>query len=203
MRCPFCQNSDISMADAHMETVDVSPEALIEKATALLPRGNIGIAYTYNEPLVGYEYVLDCAMLAKQTGLMNVVVTNGLICETPLLSLLPYIDAMNIDLKGFTSSLYQKLGGDLETVKNTIRLAAEACHIEVTTLVVPGFNDSLEEMQHEAEWLASISADIPLHITRFFPRYLMATAQPTPIATMVELQAIAVRYLHDVLLGNC
>ncbi len=143
LRCPFCQNSDISMADGRCRTTDVSPGELADRALALRPQGNIGIAYTYNEPLVGYEYVRDCAALAREKGLVNVLVTNGYVCEAPLRALLPLIDAMNIDLKGFTQDFYTFVGGDLETVKTAIRLSAAQCHVEVTTLVIPGAHQPL------------------------------------------------------------
>ena len=202
MRCPFCQNSDISMADDHSPTVEVMPEALAAKAVELIPKGNIGIAYTYNEPLVGYEYVRDCARLAREAGLVNVVVTNGMICEQPLDELLPLIDAMNIDLKGFTQACYDQLKGDLATVQTAIVHAAKACHVEVTTLIVPQLNDREEEMEAEAAWLATISPELPLHISRFFPRYHMADRQPTPIATIHRLMDIAKKHLRLRLRGQ-
>ena len=203
MRCPFCQNSDISMVDGHCPTAEVSPEMLVAKALELVPKDNIGIAYTYNEPLVGYEYVHDCAALARQAGLKNVVVTNGMICAEPLGSLLPLIDAMNIDLKGFTQTFYDLVKGDLETVKTTIRLATKACHVEVTTLIVPDLNDHEAEMDAEAAWLAGIDPELPLHISRFFPRYRMATSQPTPVATIYRLRDVAKAHLQHVYTGNC
>ena len=140
LRCPFCQNAEISMAGAEFPARDYSPEALVQLALALRPRGNLGLAYTYNEPLVGYEFVRDCAAMVREAGMFNVLVTNGTIEEAPWRALLPLIDAVNIDLKGFTEAWYRRLGGDLETVKRSIALAAEACHLEVTTLVVPGCN---------------------------------------------------------------
>ena len=203
LRCPFCQNSDIATADSSIQTQYVSPETLVNKALELTPRGNIGIAYTYNEPLVGYEYVLDCAKLAKENNIKNVVVTNGMICQEPLLALLPYIDAMNIDLKAYTERFYKKLGGDLATVKNTIRLAAEACHVEVTTLVIPGENDSVEEMDALSSWLASIDPSIPLHISRFFPQWQMKDRAATPVKTVYALAEVARKHLEYVYEGNC
>ncbi|HPE16620.1 MAG TPA: radical SAM protein, partial [Oscillospiraceae bacterium] len=141
LRCPFCQNCEISMADAGIQTVTVQPEELVRRALALVPRGNIGLAFTYNEPLVGYEYVRDCARLAHEAELKTVLVTNGTVCREPLLALLPDIDAMNIDLKGFTQRFYDLVGGDLETVREAIALSASRCHVEVTTLIIPGEND--------------------------------------------------------------
>ena len=171
LRCPFCQNHEISMAgDSGIPTVEVSPEQLAAKAAELVPHGNIGVAYTYNEPLIGYEYVRDCAALVHEQGMVNVLVTNGTVEEEPWRALLPLIDAANIDLKGFTPAWYRRLGGDLETVKRSIALAAERCHVEVTTLLIPGENDSEEEIRELARWLASINSEIPLHLSRFFPR---------------------------------
>ena len=138
LRCPFCQNAEIAAAGPESFTRDCSPEQLVQTALELRSRGNIGVAYTYNEPLVGYEYVRDCARLVHQAGMVNVLVTNGTIQPGPWEALLPLLDAVNIDLKGFTQVWYSTLGGDLETVRRSISMAARACHVEVTTLVVPG-----------------------------------------------------------------
>jgi pyruvate formate lyase activating enzyme len=204
MRCAYCQNHQISQVGiTDIPTQPVSPETLTEKALALAGQGNIGIAYTYNEPLVGYEFVLDCSRLAHEKGLVNVLVTNGYVCEEPLLKLLDSMDALNIDLKGFTDAFYKKLSGDLKTVKRTITLAASKCHVEVTTLIVPGENDSPEEMDRLAAWLASVNRDIPLHLSRFFPRYHMREREPTPIASIYALAAVAGKHLRYVYTGNC
>ena len=169
----------------------------------LREKGNIGLAYTYNEPLVGYEYVRDCAQQVHQAGLYNVLVTNGTIEEEPWRELLPLLDAVNIDLKGFTESWYRRLGGDLETVKRSIILAASSCHVEVTTLIVPGENDSEDEMRALSAWLSSVSPDIPLHVSRFFPRHHMQDRPPTPVSTVYRLVNIAREQLHYVYTGNC
>ncbi len=203
LRCPFCQNSEISMSDGNLPTVFLSPQSLAEKAAELRPRGNIGIAYTYNEPLVGYEYVRDCSVLAHEKGLQNIVVTNGCFCEEPLRVLLPFIDAMNIDLKAFSQRFYTRVGGDLETVKKAIALCASACHVEVTTLVVPGENDTAEEMDALSAWLAGVDPEIPLHVTRFFPRWKMTDRGPTPVATVYALADVARAHLRHVYVGNC
>lgn len=203
LRCPFCQNAEISMAGAEFPAMDYSPEALVQLALALRPRGNLGLAYTYNEPLVGYEFVRDCAAMVREAGMFNVLVTNGTIEEAPWRALLPLIDAVNIDLKGFTEAWYRRLGGDLETVKRSIALAAEACHLEVTTLVVPGCNDGEDELRALSGWLASLSPDIPLHISRFFPRHRMNDLPPTPVDTVYRLAAVARERLRYVYTGNC
>ncbi len=204
LRCPFCQNHEISMAgDGTIQTVDVPPEQLADKAEELIPRGNIGVAYTYNEPLVGYEYVRDCAAAVHDRGMVNVLVSNGTIEERPWRALLPFLDAANIDLKGFTQSWYRRLGGDLNTVKRSIALAAEQCHVEVTTLLVPGENDSVDEIRALAQWLASVSPDIPLHLSRFFPRYEMRDRPPTPVEEVYQLAEEARNWLAYVYTGNC
>ena len=203
LRCGFCQNHSISMADSKAETAYLSPEELVLKAKELVLHGNIGIAFTYNEPLVGYEYVYDCASLAHDNGLKTVLVTNGLINAEPLSKLLPLIDAMNIDLKGFSADFYKKVAGDFETVKKTIEKSAKVCHVEVTTLIIPGENDSADEMDREAEWLASIDPEIPLHISRFFPRYKMLQKEATPLETIHLLRDTARRHLKYVYTGNC
>ncbi|MHB8128234.1 MAG: AmmeMemoRadiSam system radical SAM enzyme [Mobilitalea sp.] len=204
LNCPFCQNCDISMVGGgEIETQEITCEELVEKAIALKNSGNIGIAYTYNEPLIGYEFVRDCATLAKQKGLKNVVVTNGYICEEPLKELLPIIDAFNIDLKGFTEGFYHKLRGDLATVKRSIELTVEKCHVEVTTLIIPGENDSEEEMNELSGWLASIKPEIPLHISRFFPRWQMQDKEATPVKQVYRLAQIARSNLMNVYEGNC
>jgi len=203
-RCPFCQNHEISMADSVTSvSYDYDPDKLVALALSLRQRGNIGIAYTYNEPLVGYEYVRDCAQKAKENGLFNVVVTNGYICEEPLVKLLPLIDAMNIDLKAFTEEFYHKLHGDLKTVLRTIELAAKSCHVEVTTLIIPGENDSEEEIWNLSRWVASIRTDIPLHLSRFFPRYQMMDKKSTEVEKIQRLAGIARESLQYVHLGNC
>ena len=204
LRCPFCQNHEISIAgDSGIQTVEVSPEQLAAKAAELVPQGNIGVAYTYNEPLIGYEYVQDCASLVHEQGMVNVLVTNGTVEEEPWRALLPLIDASNIDLKGFTPAWYRQLGGNLETVKRSIALAAERCHVEVTTLLIPGENDSEEEIRELTRWLSSISSEIPLHLSRFFPRYQMLDRPPAPVEQVSRLAETARRYLSYVYTGNC
>lgn len=203
LRCPFCQNWEIAGAGAEIPTEECPPETLVQEALGLRDRGNIGVAYTYNEPLVGYEYVRDCAALVREAGMANVLVTNGTVEAEPWKALLPLIDAVNIDLKGFTETWYRRLGGDLETVKRSIALAAEACHVEVTTLIVPGENDSQAEMRDLSGWLAGISPEIPLHVSRFFPRRRMTDRPPTPVETVYRLAEIARERLRYVYTGNC
>jgi len=203
LRCPFCQNHEIAQCGPAPETPfnTITPDALAQQALALQDSGNIGLAFTYNEPAVGWEFVRDASRAAKALGMQNAMVTNGYFFEGILAILLDSIDAFNIDLKCFTEAGYQSIGGGLEAVKHTIATAADAAHVEVTTLVVPGFSDSEAEMEAEAKWLASISPDIPLHISRYFPRW-QANAPPTPRKVMEKLAGIAGRYLERVVLGN-
>ncbi|MBR3569692.1 MAG: AmmeMemoRadiSam system radical SAM enzyme [Oscillibacter sp.] len=205
LRCPFCQNHAISMTGAEgADAPYLSPDALAEQAARLRTLGNVGAAYTYNEPLIGYEYVRDCAEEIRKRGMVNVLVSNGTISETPWRELLPLLDAANLDLKGFSAEWYRKLGGDLETVKRSIVLAAEAgCHVEVTTLLVTGENDGAEEIAALSEWLASVDPAIPLHLSRFFPRYRVADKPPTPVETVYRLADVARKRLSFVYTGNC
>ena len=204
LSCPFCQNHEISMPESGREPGYgvASPKEIKDFALKYVSEGSVGVAFTYNEPLIGYEFVRDTAKLVHEAGLKNVVVTNGCVELRILEEILPYIDAMNIDLKGFTESYYKMVGGDLETVKGFIEKAVLGCHVELTTLIVPGENDSEEDMDREARWIASLSGDIPLHITRFFPRYKMKDKMPTEPESIYRLKEIAERHLKYVYTGN-
>lgn len=208
LRCPFCQNHAISMkGEDGVKSVYLSKEMLAQKAVEYKRAGNVGVAFTYNEPLVGWEYVRDTAKLVKESGMDNVLVTNGTASGEVLKELLPYVDAMNIDLKSFREDTYRRFGGDLQTVLKFITLAAEACHVELTTLIVPGLNDNIEEMKEEAEWIAALEASagrkIPLHVTRFFPRYHMTDRDAADIEQVYRLKDEAGKYLEYVFTGNC
>lgn len=203
LHCPFCQNHGISQTD-DVPCRELSPEELISVALDTKKQhGNIGIAFTYNEPLVNYEYILDCAVLAKSHSLAIVLVTNGTVEPEILRLLLPYVDAMNIDAKGFSNEIYRTLGGDFASVKRTVEMAQKYCHIEITSLIVAGINDSMDDMKQEAAWLASLNPTIPLHITRAFPNFRMPELIPTSVALMRELQQAAeAQGLEYVYLGN-
>ena len=212
LRCPFCQNYEISWSEQarrFAETAEtVSPEALVELALETRDRGNVGIAFTYNEPLIGYEFVRDTARLAKAEGLKNVIVTNGTAELSVLEELRPYIDAMNIDLKGFTDRYYNEvLGGDRQQVMAFIESAVKSCHVELTTLIVPGENDSEAEMRELSAWVGRLKnpdgEDVPLHISRFFPRFNMQDRGPTDVRTVYRLADIARENLKYVYTGNC
>lgn len=204
LRCPFCQNYEISMIKPEISADSyLSPRELSDIAVKCREKGNIGVAFTYNEPLVGWEYVLDTARLVRKAGMKNVLVTNGTASPEILEELLPYIDAMNIDLKGFQEEYYKKLGGSFSVVKEFIIRAAAGCHVELTTLIVPGENDSVREMEDEARWIASVDREIPLHISRFFPRYQMEDTAATKVENVYELADAARKYLEYVYTGNC
>lgn len=206
LRCPFCQNHEISMTDGrNFDAEHISPRQLADMALMWKEQkktGNIGIAYTYNEPLVGWEFVRDTAKLVREYGMLNVLVTNGTASQKVLEELLPWIDAMNIDLKGFREEYYRKLGGDLETVKTFIARAVERCHVELTTLIVPYENDSLKDMEDQAKWISELSPAIPLYITRFFPRYRMKDREATDVEQIYRLAKTAGNYLENVYVGN-
>ena len=206
--CPFCQNYDISRTDgSEFEPEDkLTPEALADIAYKFTDRGNIGLAYTYNEPLVGYEFVRDTARLVKAREMKNVLVTNGT-AELPILEeLLPYIDAMNVDIKSMNPDTYKKiLGGDLNTTKAFIGRAVKNCHVELTMLIVTNMNDSEEEMRELVDWISGLEggSEIPLHISRFFPRYKMTDRPATDIGKIYKLAEIARGRLKYVYTGNC
>ena len=216
LRCPFCQNHEIAQRDGQsgftVKSETMSPERLADLATYYIPSRNIGVAFTYNEPLVCWEYVRDTARLVHRNRMLNVMVTNGS-AELEILSqLLPYIDAMNIDLKGFTDRYYREvLGGDRQTVMNFIQEAVKRCHVELTTLIVPGENDSEDEMTSLAAWVAGLKnvqggkqgREIPLHISRFFPRHRMTDKAPTEVDKIYSLVQAARKKLLYVYPGNC
>ena len=197
--CQFCQNWQIAQGEPQFQ--ELSPEDVVAAAQEAAPP-NIGIAYTYSEPTVWYEFIFDTAHLAREAGLKNVLVTNGYISPQPLADLLPYIDAMNIDVKAFNEEFYHKIcAGSLAEVKATVEMAARHCHVEITTLLVPGLNDDMREIEALASWLAAINPTIPLHLSRYFPRYKM-DIPPTPRATMEKAKEAARRHLQYVYLGN-
>ena len=211
LRCPFCQNYSISWSQKAFEYKDkadyYTPQEIVKAALDFRDRRNIGLAFTYNEPLIGYEFVRDTSKLAKEAGLENVLVTNGTATQKVLEEISPYIDAMNIDLKAFTPRFYHDfLGGDLQMVKDFITGAVQSCHVELTTLIIPGENDSPQEMRELSAWVATLEKQfnkkIPLHITRFFPSFKLTDSEPTPVGTIMKLVEIAKEKLEFVFEGN-
>lgn len=200
MTCSFCQNYEISQGKPETQYISV------EKLIGIIPtiENNIGVAFTYNEPFMWYEYMYDAAKVIKEsnTDTSVVVVTNGYINEEPIKKLLPYVDAMNIDLKGYTNRYYNNIcGAKLEPVLETIKRCSEYCHVEITTLLVSEENDSLEESRQIAEFIASVDENIPLHLSRYFPRYKMEN-EATKIERITEAQNEAKKYLKHVYVGN-
>ena len=197
--CQFCQNWEIAQEEP--ETVVITPADLVHKAREV---DSLGIAYTYSEPLVWFEFVLATARQAREAGLKNVMVSNGFIQEEPLKELLPWIDAWNIDVKGFSLEFYRKVvHGDYRPVLQTAAAAVGAgSHVEITTLLVTGLNDNLDELRELVRWVAgNLGVDTPLHFSRYFPQYQMQ-APPTPLETMRRARDMAREHLHYVYLGN-
>ena len=210
--CPFCQNYDISRSAGVEFNETITPEELAGLAYKYKDSGNIGVAYTYNEPLVSYEFVRDTAKLVKEMGMKNVLVTNGTVSPGIEEEILPYVDAMNVDIKSMSEDTYRDfLKGDLGMTKAFIERAVKDCHVELTMLIVPGMNDSEDEMNELVSWITGltdkegnpIGSRIPLHISRFFPRYKMDDKKPTDVDKIYSLAEIAGRKLKYVYTGNC
>lgn len=199
LACPFCQNSAISMTDENTAAwKEFTPEELCR--IALSEKDNLGIAFTYNEMSLSYEYIIACAKILKPYGKKIVLVTNGCIQREIWDQLIPYVDAVNTDLKG-DADFYRELGGDFQTVVNGIEQIHDRCHLEITTLLVPGKNDTDAFVEWESSWLASLDANIILHLSRYFPRYHYEIP-PTDVERMKHLQKTARKYLKHVCLGN-
>lgn len=197
-RCPFCQNYSISQRTEE-SAPHISPEALVREA---LKEGSFGIAYTYSEPLVHFEYVLETARIAREKGLKNILVSNGYLNPEPAEELLSLLDAANIDLKAFNNDFYQKVvGGRLNPVKEFIRRAAAKIHLEVTTLVIPGKNDDPAEIEEAARFLSGLNKKIPYHLTCYYPRYKY-TVRATSEQDLEPLIQRARNHLSFVYVGN-
>ncbi|NLM36823.1 MAG: AmmeMemoRadiSam system radical SAM enzyme [Firmicutes bacterium] len=199
LHCQFCQNWRIAHDEAATE--QILPEELVALAVEAKEKGNIGLAYTYSEPLVWFEYILETVRLAREQGLKNVLVTNGYLNPGPVQELLPYLDGVNLDLKG-PDAFYQKLcGGRLAPVRKTAELLAGRVHLEVTNLLIPGENDRPEAIEDLVGFLAGLDRRIPLHFSRYFPQYRL-NIPPTPFATLEEAYRLAREKLDYVYLGN-
>jgi len=193
-RCPFCQNWQISQAGKKDKGFGggqaLSPEEIVQAAKK---RGCRSISYTYTEPTIFFEYAYDAAKLAREAGLANVFVTNGYMTAEALRMIQPYLDAANVDLKSFQDETYKKVcGARLGPVLDSIRLMRElGVWIEVTTLVVPGMNDGEKELGDIARFIASVSPEIPWHISRFHPDYKYTQTPATPLETLRKAAALA------------
>jgi len=203
-KCLHCQNHDISTADTSFPSIrDISPE----KSIRLAKEDDCqGIAFTYNEPSIWYEFTLDSARLAKKNGLYTCYVTNGYISKEPLKEISPFLDAMNIDVKGFTEEFYKKVcKARLQPVLDTCILAKKlGIHIELTYLVIPGYNDSLDEIKSFCNWVVEkLGDEVPVHFSRFHPDHNMTNVPATPMKTMENVYEIARKTgLDFVYLGN-
>jgi pyruvate formate lyase activating enzyme len=196
--CSFCQNYRISL-DENPPAIFMTAEQIIEKALA---EDLKAIAFTYNEPTVWYEFVIEAAKLAKENNIATVCVTNGFINIDPLKELIKYIDAFNVDLKSFSEDFYKKIcGGKKEPVLEAIKTIYGKAHIEITTLLIENENDNINELESLFKWIASLDRGIVLHLSRYFPAYKMNNP-PTKIETMIEAKKLAQKYLDNVYIGN-
>ncbi len=202
MRCDFCQNWNISQKSAGSLKPDTDPGLLADEAASA--QNNIGIAFTYNEPVIWFEFVRDTALRVKEKGLFTVMVSNGYVNRDPLNEMLKFIDAFNIDLKAFNEAFYSRLtGAGLEPVKESLKAISKAGrHLEITTLVIPRKNDSVDEMESQAEWIAGeLGDETPLHLSRYFPMFKRDDPS-TPQETLTRLYEAASKRLKYVYLGN-
>ena len=200
--CLFCQNWQISQEKPELH--EATPSQVVGMALEQRKRHPqvTGIAYTYNEPTVFMEFVLDCAEKAKEEGLRNVLITNGFISREAQLEALPLVDALNIDVKGWTEEFYRRtIRGRLEPVVKAVEAAVEKAWVEITYLVIPGENDSDKDVRALSNWLGGLSPSIPLHLSRYFPNYKFS-APATPISTLERLRQVAMERLHYVYIGN-
>jgi pyruvate formate lyase activating enzyme len=202
MRCDFCQNFNISQKIPESIIADSSPDEIVKNA--LSAKKNIGLAFTYNEPGIWFEFVMDTATMAKEKGLRTGMVTNGYINRGPLTELLKVIDAFNVDLKAFNETFYKNLAGaSIEPVKNSLKqIAKSGRHLEITTLLIPGQNDNIAEMENQVKWIAAeLGDEIPFHLSRYFPMY-KRDDPITPHETLFSHFEIASRHLKYVYMGN-
>jgi len=186
--CLHCQNASISQMPVEagrVEGQNVSPETIVVNA---LDNHCRSISYTYTEPTIFFEYAWETSRLAHAKGIKNVFVTNGFMTSEALEKILPYLDAANIDLKAFTDTFYKKIcGGRLDPVKQTItQMVEKGIWVEVTTLIIPGYNDNETELREIAEFIAGINPDIPWHVSAFFPTHLLRDAPPTPVGLLIK-----------------
>jgi pyruvate formate lyase activating enzyme len=202
LSCGFCQNWHLARNDPGVEPRQFSPDQLADMLLQHRDSHPIGIAYTYSEPGMWFEFVLDTAARVRQKGYRNVMVTNGYLNGEPLRELLPLTDAMNIDVKAFDDAFYRShCGGRLKPVQRYVEMAAAACHVELTYLVVPTLNDHAGDIRRFADWVASIDPAIPVHFSRYYPQHKF-TLPPTSPQVMEDIRRLAQEKLHHVYLGN-
>ncbi len=204
LECSFCQNCEISRADVsgYPWLKDYAVEDIVNMASDY--PGNIGISFTYNEPTISYEYMLEISRLASSVGLKTTMVSNGFINPDPLIQLMPFMDAFNVDLKAFREEFYRKqTGSRLAPVLETLRILKDAGkHFEITNLVIPGLNDDPDVFREMTDWIADqLGEHSVLHLSRYFPHHKM-TRPATPVDTLLNLFKIARQKLHYVYLGN-
>jgi pyruvate formate lyase activating enzyme len=202
MRCDFCQNYNISQHSLPEYTTRIEPDRIVRDAQKAL--NNIGIAFTYNEPLIWFEFIRDTSLKAKKKGLRTVLVSNGFVNSEPLAEIISFTDAFNIDLKAFNHEFYKKLAGaGLEPVMNSLKqIAVSGKHLEITTLIIPGQNDDINEMAAETEWIAKeLGRNVPFHLSRYFPMYKREDPS-TPFDSIKKLAEVAGRNLNHVYVGN-
>ncbi|MGB9659083.1 MAG: AmmeMemoRadiSam system radical SAM enzyme [Nitrososphaerales archaeon] len=202
--CPWCQNWEISQASpGEVYAHELTPDKVVEKT---IKSNSSSISYTYNEPLLWYEFIYDTSKLAKENKIHNILVTNGYITEGALSQLVDFIDAANVDIKGFTENFYRTYcKGDLESVLLATKLMKKkGVHIEVTNLIIPGINDSTDEIRQLSIWIRdNIGKGTPLHFSRFFPHYKMVDRPPTSFETLLKAKKIAEEEgLQYVYMGN-
>jgi pyruvate formate lyase activating enzyme len=197
LACSFCQN--FNLWNGQPATEPAPPEQVLAAARRA---NSFGVAYTYNEPYMSFEYVIECARLMRAEGLKNVLVTNGFYNPEPLAEILPLIDAMNIDLKSIRDEFYKKMcKGRVAPVLRTIETASKACLVELTNLLVTGENDSDEDLSALVDWVAGVSLDLPLHFSAYHPMFKF-NQPPTTTERLLRAYEIAAKKLHYVYLGN-
>lgn len=203
LNCSFCQNWTLARGEREQTAETIGSEEILKILQSRPLREQLGIAYTYNEPTVWYEFVLETSRLMVEHGYKNVLVTNGLINKEPLEELLPFIQAMNIDVKAFREEFYRRYckGRGLKEVLRTVEQALPHCHVELTYLIITTLNDAPEEIEEFVNWVASVDREIPVHFSRYFPNYRM-DLPPTPLETMRRAWETASEKLSYVYLGN-
>lgn len=203
LHCKACQNWSIAqVGPEEVSSVDMSPEDVVEEAEK---SGCKSIAYTYNDPIIFYEYVLDCAKLAKEKGIKNILVTNGFINKEPLERLCKVVDAVNVDLKGINNKFYRKYTlAWIEPILESLKIfKRNKIWIEITNLIIPGANDKEKEIEELCKWISkNLGRHVPLHFSRFFPCYKLKHLEETPVGVLLKAKDIGEKYLDYVYIGN-